>query len=772
MTAEATTEDAFRPELQGLRAVAVTAVVLYHLWPARVSGGFVGVDVFFVISGFLITSHLVREVTSTGSVRVGRFWARRIRRLLPAGLLVLAACAVAVVLVLPATAWAPTARQLGASALYVQNWALALDAVDYLAADDVPTVAQHYWSLSVEEQFYLVWPLLVLGLVALAARRAGGRPGPVAVRRALVVGTALLALASLTWSVVSTSQDQALAYLSTLTRVWEFAAGALAALVAVRTPWPPAARAALGWAGLAAIGASALVYTDASAFPGWIALVPVLGTVAVIAAGAGRGRAAPGTWLSLRPARFVGDVSYSVYLWHWPLIVVAPVVLGRATSWPDEVVLLVLTILLAWGTKVLVEDPARTRPLLAAAPWRAFAFAVAGMLVVVAGSARHHPARSTGARPPRPRPPPRPSPAPRPAPGPARWSPENGCGVGRGRRRAAGGAGGGRAAELAAGVPGLPAVDRPSGGPAVRAGGDRGPGPHGRRWSATRTRRSGSPRSTGSGRSRAGRSSPSPSRPARSRRRCGCCRASRPTTASGRAPPGSTRRRRGAGRGARAQTRCSWRRTRPRTSGARARADAAPSRARPPRCAGFGAAWTGCGRRGSRSRCWRLCPAPPVRTCRAAWRCTPHDRAACAVPRARGPARATSWSRRREALGDPGVRTVDLGDLFCDDATCYPVVGDVVVYRDYSHLSTEYSTLLVPYLLERYEAPAPCRRGRRRRRRRRGRRRTGPARGRGPGTGDGGGQPGGVGDQDVPAVGQRLAPLGLVRSVVHGRSSR
>ena len=237
-----------------------------------------------------------------------------------------------------------------------------------------------------EEQFYLVWPLLVLGLVTLAARRAGGRPGPVAVRRALVVGLGTLALASLAWSVVSTAQDQAFAYMSTLTRVWEFAAGALAALVAVRTPWPPVVRAALGWAGLAAIGATALLYTEASAFPGWIALVPVLGTVAVIAAGTGRGPAAPGTWLSLRPARFVGDVSYSVYLWHWPLIVLAPAALGRTVFWQDKMVLLVLTFLLAWGSKVLVEDPMRTRPLLAAAPWRAYAFAVAGMLVVVGGS--------------------------------------------------------------------------------------------------------------------------------------------------------------------------------------------------------------------------------------------------------------------------------------------------------------------------------------------------------------------------------------------------
>ena len=382
--------DPFRPEIQGLRAVAVLLVVLFHLWPHRLSGGYVGVDVFFVISGYLITAHIVREVAQTGTVKVTRFWARRIRRLLPASLLVLALSAVAVALLVPATLWAQSARQLGASALYVQNWALALDAVDYMAADNVPTVAQHYWSLSVEEQFYLVWPLLVLGLVAVfvRGRRTAGsvlrQPlSPVRLRQVLVAGIGIVALASLAWSVYSTAQDQAFAYMSTFTRAWEFAAGALAALVVLRRPWPSWARNVLGWAGGLAIVGSAYLYTEASLFPGWIALVPVLGTVAVIAAGRGNGWLAPGEWLSIRPARFIGDISYSVYLWHWPLIVVVPYATGRPLNIYDKLAVFALTIVLSWASKVLVEDPARTRPLLAAAPWRAFAFAAAGMLVVV-----------------------------------------------------------------------------------------------------------------------------------------------------------------------------------------------------------------------------------------------------------------------------------------------------------------------------------------------------------------------------------------------------
>lgn len=375
---------AIRPEIQGLRAVAVLLVVAFHLYPNRVPGGYVGVDVFFVISGFLITSHIHREVVVTGTVRLRRFWARRIRRLLPASLLVLAVSAVAALAFVPATMWGQTARQIAASALYVQNWALAADAVDYMAADNVPTVAQHYWSLSVEEQFYLVWPVLILGLVALHRRARGG---PSALRAVLAGGLGVLAAASLVWSVLATYRDQSQAYFVTPTRVWEFAAGAMLALLAGGA-WRPAWwRAPLAWAGVAAIVAAGLLFDQATLFPGWVALLPVLGTVAVILAGGTPGRHTPAWWLSLRPMTFVGDVSYSVYLWHWPLIVVWPFVTDTSLRTVDKALIAVATILLAWASKVFVEDPGRTRPFLAAAPWRAFVFAGAGMAVVVAGMA-------------------------------------------------------------------------------------------------------------------------------------------------------------------------------------------------------------------------------------------------------------------------------------------------------------------------------------------------------------------------------------------------
>jgi peptidoglycan/LPS O-acetylase OafA/YrhL len=376
--------DGFHPEIQGLRAVAVLLVVLFHLWPNVLSGGYVGVDVFFVISGYLITAHLYREAATTGTVSLRRFWARRIRRLLPASLLVLAVSVLATVLFLPATVWTQTARQIAASALYVQNWALAADAVDYMAKDNVPTLAQHYWSLSVEEQFYAFWPVLIVGLVALAGRSASRHPA--ATRTTLIIGLGAVGMISLAWSVLATANSQPTAYFVTPTRVWEFVAGALVTLIVVSREHSERVRGAVGWLGLVAIVTAAVLFDGRSLFPGWIALLPVLGTVAVIVAGTTRSPYAPARWLSLRPMTFVGDISYSVYLWHWPLIIVVPFVTGADLQALDKVGILVGTILLAWLSKVFVEDPMRTKPILTAMPWRSFGFAAAGMAVVVGAS--------------------------------------------------------------------------------------------------------------------------------------------------------------------------------------------------------------------------------------------------------------------------------------------------------------------------------------------------------------------------------------------------
>ena len=233
-----------RAEITALRACAVLLVVLYHLWPGRLPGGYIGVDVFFVISGFLITSHLLRESSSTGTIALGRFWARRARRLLPAAYLVLAATAVAVAAWMPVSTWQTNYRQIIASTLYVQNWVLAADSVDYLASDVDPAAAQHYWSLSIEEQFYLVWPLLILA-AAVWARRRSSSP-TTATWWAIGVPTA----ASLVFSLWITQANPPAAYFVTPARAWQFGAGGLLGLwfATPVEPPPEAGRAEVGLA--------------------------------------------------------------------------------------------------------------------------------------------------------------------------------------------------------------------------------------------------------------------------------------------------------------------------------------------------------------------------------------------------------------------------------------------------------------------------------------------------------------------------------------------
>ncbi|SDO15198.1 Peptidoglycan/LPS O-acetylase OafA/YrhL, contains acyltransferase and SGNH-hydrolase domains [Klenkia soli] len=378
----------FLPEVQALRAVAVLLVVVYHLWPLRLHGGFVGVDVFFVISGFLITSHLDREVQRTGRVSLPQFYARRARRLLPASMLVLVSTVVASVVFLPDGRWATTAHEVLASAFYVQNWALADRAVDYSALTDAASPVQHFWSLSVEEQFYLVWPGLVLLLVAVAVRR--GR----AARSLLVPGIAVVTAVSFAVSVWMTADDPAAAYFVTPTRVWELGVGALLALVTARLAerrgrrhaapaagdarWPVVLR----WAGITAVLAAAVALSSASPFPGWLAAIPVLGTAAVIAAGDGGRRDPLLRVAGWGPVQFVGSTSYSMYLWHWPLIVVVPVALGRPMAWTDKIVLFVVALGLAWATKVWVEDRGQRWSFVAVRPRRTFAVTAAAMAVV------------------------------------------------------------------------------------------------------------------------------------------------------------------------------------------------------------------------------------------------------------------------------------------------------------------------------------------------------------------------------------------------------
>jgi len=376
----------FRGDIEGLRGVAVLAVVLYHAGLGITTGGYVGVDVFFVVSGFLITSLLWRELSETGGVSLVRFYARRARRLLPAAVLVLVVTVVGSSIVLPPLRVAGVAGDARAAALYVANLRFAAQGSDYFAAAAQPSPFRHYWSLAVEEQFYFVWPLLLLGASWVWRRRGAGSRAPAAVALA-AVGAASFALS---WRLTVTSPSWA--FFSLPTRAWELAAGGLLALgLPLVGRLPRRTAAALGWLGLVAVVWAVTRLSESTPYPGTAGLVPVGGTAALLAAGS----AAPGSGVSAvlagRGLRLLGRVSYSWYLWHWPALVLVAARLGQPLPVWHGLVVSVATALLAGATVVVVEDPVRFSPRLAASARRGLALgggltALATVVTVVAAA--------------------------------------------------------------------------------------------------------------------------------------------------------------------------------------------------------------------------------------------------------------------------------------------------------------------------------------------------------------------------------------------------
>ena len=367
---DGTAAGSFRPDIEGLRALAVLPVLFYHARFAWAGGGFVGVDVFFVLSGFLITSLLLRELAATGTLSLANFWARRARRLLPASGLVLIATLVAGRVLLDGLSQADLARDAVAACLFVANIRFTIIGTDYLTSQLAPSPLLHFWSLAVEEQFYFVWPGTLLVLVRFL--RLG--------RRGLGLVIAAMWVASLAACVALTTGSQPWAFFMLPTRAWELLTGASLAVFGtsiVRTS--PRLRAALGWAGLVAIALAATMFDAASAFPGWLALIPVVGTGFVIVAGsAARG---PAALLRLRPLQWLGARSYALYLWHFPILILADRKWGPLPA-GTRLALLLGAVLMAAISHRVVENPVRHSRALAAVPVRSL---VMGAWVCVLG---------------------------------------------------------------------------------------------------------------------------------------------------------------------------------------------------------------------------------------------------------------------------------------------------------------------------------------------------------------------------------------------------
>jgi peptidoglycan/LPS O-acetylase OafA/YrhL len=364
----------FRPDLEGLRAVAVILVLLYHAKLPGFAGGYIGVDVFFVLSGFLITGVLYRELRSTQSLSISRFYARRARRLLPAAGAVLLCTLAASIWLVPGFRLAAVTTDITSAALYVSNMRFGVQANDYFQATAAPSPVLHFWSLSVEEQFYIFWPAVLIFLHnwlpdvrSPRARVAGG---------ILAVGGA-----SLVGSLVLTTVNQPWAFFLLPTRAWELAIGGVLAVLARRLVFVPRRLAAGATvAGLACVIAAGVLFDDGTPFPGIAATLPVAGAALVIVGGFPDPAPPPSRILSLRPCRFLGRISYSLYLWHWPILVFGLLILGPAWSIP----LAMAAIPVAAISQRWIEEPFRHGRIIGITPSRNLLQAAGVGLVVVA----------------------------------------------------------------------------------------------------------------------------------------------------------------------------------------------------------------------------------------------------------------------------------------------------------------------------------------------------------------------------------------------------
>ncbi|MCU1634341.1 MAG: acyltransferase [Micrococcaceae bacterium] len=345
-----------RPDIQGLRALAVVVVVLDHLtgWP---SGGFIGVDIFFVISGFLITGLLLREYEKTGRISFGDFYRRRIKRIIPASAAAIVATLLGAFAIFGPSRFLGTAQDGGAAALFGANWRFAAGGTDYFRAGVPVSPLQHFWSLSVEEQFYFVWPAVMLLVLALVARHPSGGRSRARVGAGLMIG--LISAASFAWALWETQSSPTQAYFSTFSRAWELGAGAaLACAAPLCSRLAPRVRPLLAWLGMGLMLAALFLIDSSSAFPAPWALLPVLGAVLVILAGTGAEHHAFLLPLTNPVSGYLGNISYSLYLWHFPVVILGGAVfLNRTPLFYLGCAAAML--LLAVFSYHLIEDPVR-----------------------------------------------------------------------------------------------------------------------------------------------------------------------------------------------------------------------------------------------------------------------------------------------------------------------------------------------------------------------------------------------------------------------------
>lgn len=338
----------YRADIDGLRALAIGLVVVYHVWFGRVSGG---VDVFLMISAYFMTASFARRLAARDAEPLFRYWSRRFARLLPAAVVTMIGILVAVAIAYPSSSWQEVWRQTWASLFYFQNWELAASSIDYYDRDTLSPL-QHFWSLSIQGQVFIVWPVIMVATALLARRFTAN------LERSLVIVFGAIFLASLAYSVIYTAIEQQAAYFSTFARLWEFALGSLLALAISRVRLPRVLAAVIGWVGIVGIVLCGAVLDVQSGFPGFLALWPILSAAAVILAGSANPPAGPTRLLASPVLGKLSGISYALYLVHWPVLVTWLVVNERTTvSFAEGAAIIGLSLILAIAVTYLIERP-------------------------------------------------------------------------------------------------------------------------------------------------------------------------------------------------------------------------------------------------------------------------------------------------------------------------------------------------------------------------------------------------------------------------------
>lgn len=342
-----------RKDIQGLRAVAILTVLFAHARFPFFGGGFIGVDVFFVISGFLITGILIKEYSNKGHISIPNFYARRVRRIIPAATIVILATVILSTIILGRDGSISTYWEAIWSSVFLNNWYMAFVGVDYFSLGATPSPLQHFWSLAVEEQFYFVWPALIILLTFFAGKTRSKKFRP-------FLGTTLIAIIilSLSWSVYQTNVEPSIAYFSTFTRGWELAVGALLAVLAHKIVISKTLRTVLLYVGLAMILVAVFTFTDSMPFPGFAAMLPVFGSALILLSGTNN-HAKFNQILTNKFMVWIGGISYALYLWHWPMLILWESKTGEKPGFFVALCLLIISVLLAWMSTTFIEDPLR-----------------------------------------------------------------------------------------------------------------------------------------------------------------------------------------------------------------------------------------------------------------------------------------------------------------------------------------------------------------------------------------------------------------------------